>query len=46
MLCQRLFLINADMVQILLMLEVLFRQDSKVEELFSWLLPALNPACT
>ena len=28
------FLINEDMVQILLMLEVLFTQDSKVEDLF------------
>ena len=28
------FEINEDMVQILLMLEVLFRQDSKVEDLF------------
>ena len=33
-LCQRLFEINEDMVQILLMLEVLFTQDSKVEDLF------------
>ena len=28
------FLINEDMVQILLMLEVLFKQDSDVEDLF------------
>ena len=28
------FLINEDMVQILLMLEVLFTQDSKVEDMF------------
>ena len=28
------FEINEDMVQILLMLEVLFKQDSKVEDLF------------
>ena len=28
------FEINEDMVQILLMLQVLFRQDSKVEDLF------------
>ena len=28
------FLINEDMVQILLMLEVLFTKDSKVEDLF------------
>ena len=38
------FEINEDMVQILLMLEVLFTQDSKVEDLFCVLLPALNPA--
>ena len=30
-----LLLINEDMVQILLMLEVLFTQDSEVEDLFS-----------
>ena len=34
------FEINEDMVQILLMLEVLFTQDSKVED------PALNPTCS
>ena len=32
------------MVQILLMLQVLFTQDSKVEDLSVVLLPALNPA--
>ena len=32
--CQMLFEVNEDMVQILLMLEVLFTQDSKVEDLF------------
>ena len=32
--CQRLFLNNEDMVHILLMLEILFTQDSKVEDLF------------
>ena len=37
------FEINEDMVQILLMLEVLFTQDSKVEDLFCG---ALNPACS
>ena len=40
------FKINEDMVQILLMLEVLFTQDSKVEDLSVVLLPALNPACS
>ena len=35
MLCQRLFEINEDMVQILLMLGVHFTQDSKVEDLFN-----------
>ena len=34
------------MVQILLMLEVLFTQDSKVEDLFCGPLPALNPVCS
>ena len=35
LLCQRLyFLSQGDMVQILLMLEVLFTQDSKIEDLF------------
>ena len=39
------FEINEDMVQIPLMLEVLFTQDSKVEDLFCGvLLPVLNPA--
>ena len=33
-LCQGFFEINEDMVQILPMLEVLFTQDSKVEDLF------------
>ena len=28
------------------MLEVLFTQDSKVEDLFCGVLPALNPACS
>ena len=44
-LCQRLFEINEDMIQILLMLAVLFLQDSKVEGCSVVLLPALNPAC-
>ena len=39
------FEINEDMVQILLMLEVLFKQDSKVEDLLCGAVPALNPAC-
>ena len=38
------FEINEDMVQILLMLEVLFTQDSKVEDLFCGASSALNPA--
>ena len=38
------FEINEDMVQILLMLAVLFTQDSKVEDLSVVLLPAMNPA--
>ena len=33
-LCQRLFEINEDMVQILLMLAELFTQDARVEDLF------------
>ena len=33
-LSQRLFEINEDMVQVLLMLDVLFTQDSKVEDMF------------
>ena len=37
------FEIDEDMVQILLVFEVLFTQDSEVEDL---LLPALNPACS
>ena len=47
------FEISEDMVQILLMFEVLFTQDSKVEDLFCGasscsvvLLPVLNPACS
>ena len=40
------FEINEDMVQIPLMLEVLFTQDSKVEGLFCGvLLPVLDLAC-
>ena len=39
------FEINEDMVQILLMLDVIFTQDSKVEGLFCGASsPALNPA--
>ena len=37
---------NDDMVQILLMLEVLFTQDSKAEDCSVVLLPAPNPACS
>ena len=33
-LCQRLFEIHEDMVQILLILAILFTQDSKIEDLF------------
>ena len=40
------FEISEDLVQILLMLEVLFTQDSKVEDFSVVLLPALNPACS
>ena len=40
------FEINEDMVQILLMLEVLSTQDSKVKICSVVLLPALNPACS
>ena len=40
------FEINEDMVQILLVLEVLFTQDSEVEDLSVVLLPALSPACS
>ena len=38
------FEINKDMVQILLMLDVLFTQVSKAEDLL--LLPALNQVCS
>ena len=45
-LCQRLFFkINEDMVQILLMLEVLFTQDSNVGELFCGASSFLNLPC-
>ena len=40
------FEIDADMVQILLVLEVLFTQDSEVEDLFCCAFPALNPDCS
>ena len=40
------FEINEDMVQILLMLEVLFKQASKVEDLFCGASSGLNPACS
>ena len=40
------FEIDEDMVQILLVLEVLFTQDSEVEICSVALLPALNPACS
>ena len=39
-------MIIKDMVQILLILEVLFTQDSKVEDLFYGASSALNPACS
>ena len=42
-LCQWLFEINEDMVQILLMLEVLFTQDSKAEDLFCGASPGSEP---
>ena len=38
------FEINEDMVQILLMLEVLFTQDSKVEDLFCGAYSASEPS--
>ena len=41
---KRLFETNEDMVQILLVLEVLFTEDFKVEDLFCGAFPALNPA--
>ena len=40
------FEINEDMVEILLMLDVLFTQDFKVENLFCGAFSALNPACS
>ena len=40
------FEINEDTVQILLMLEVLFTQDFKVEDLFCGAFSALDPACS
>ena len=40
------FEISEDMVQILLMLEIFFTQDSEYENLFCVHLPALNPACS
>ena len=40
------FEINEDMVQTLLMLEVLFTQDFKVEDLFCGASSALNPPCS
>ena len=40
------FEINEDMVQILLMLEVFFVQDSKFKICSLVLLPALNPVCS
>ena len=46
MLCQRLFGINEAMVQILLMLEVLLTQDSKVEYLFCGTPSGSDPACS
>ena len=36
--------INENIIQIMLMLKVLFTQDSEVEDLCCGLLPALNPA--
>ena len=42
-LCQRLFEINEDLIEILLMLEILFIQDSKVKVV---LLSALTTACS
>ena len=40
------FEINEDMVQILLMLEVLFTQNSKVEDLFCGASSGSDPACS
>ena len=40
------FEINEDMVQILLMLEVLFTQNSKVEDLFCGASFGSDPACS
>ena len=40
------FHINVDMVQILLMLEVLFTQDSKVEDLFCDASSGSEPSCS
>ena len=40
------FEINENMVQILLMLEVLFIQESKVEDLFCGAPYSSNPACS
>ena len=40
------FEINEDMVEILLMLGVLFTQDSKAEDLLSGVPSALSPACS
>ena len=40
------FEINGDMVQILLIIEVLFTLDSKVEICSVVPLPVLNPACS
>ena len=40
------FEINEDMVEILLMLEILFTQDSKVEDLCCVASSGLNPNCS
>ena len=40
------FEINEDMVQILLMLEILFTQDSKVEDLFCSASSGSEPSCS
>ena len=37
---------NEEMVEILLMLEILFTQDSKVEDLFCGASSGMNPACS
>ena len=37
--------VSEDMVQILLMLEVFFTQDSEIKDCSVVLLPALSPAC-